>query len=247
MRRRLVLALSLVAAVLVVSACSGADAKQAQDLLAKANAAQTKVVSASYDVRVVVSAGSQRYTMLMEGGGYLKGRRAGDQYMSMRGEGLPVPMQFEMTSVGGRATVRVNGRSQSFPRSPGAASSQSSNWAAVVGDLAKYVKSVDVRGNQVVAGRRGSMVSGVIDTGGLLKAAAGMNVLSQASGTRPALDEMAKNLGDTRVVLFIADRTHLIRSAAITLELKGAGQKAKVELFYSLRGVNRPVAIPASG
>lgn len=244
MRGRLVQALSLVAAVLVVSACSGADAKRAQDLLAQANAAQAKVVSASYDVRVVVSAGSQRYTMLMNGGGYLKGPRAGDQHMSMRGEGLPVPMLFEMTSVRGRGTVRVNGRTQSFPMPAGTARSQ--DWTAIVGDLTKHVKSVDVRENQVVAGKRGSTVSGVIDTAGLIKAAAGMTMLSQATGAG-AVNEMTKNFGDMRVVLFIADRTHLIRSAALTLELKGSGQKAKVEMFYSLRGVNRPVAIPASG
>lgn len=243
MRGRLVQALSLVAAVLVVSACSGADAKRAQDLLAQANAAQAKVVSASYDVRVVVSAGSQRYTMLMNGGGYLKGPRAGDQHMSMRGEGLPVPMLFEMTSVRGRGTVRVNGRTQSFPMPAGTARSQ--DWTAIVGDLTKHVKSVDVRENSVVAGKSGTTVAGVIDTAGLARAAAGMSMLSQSTGAG-ALDEMTKNVGDMRVVLFIADRTRLIQSAAITLELKGSGQKAKVEMFYSLRGVNRPVAFPSS-
>jgi hypothetical protein len=49
-----------------------------------------------------------------------------------------------------------------------------------------------------------------------------------------------------RVVLFISGRTRLIQSAAITLELKGSGQKAKVEMFYGLRGVNRSVAFPRS-
>ena len=115
MARRLAQVLSLVAAVVVVSACSGAEAERAKELLAEANAAQANVVSASYDVRVVVSAGAQRYAMVMNGGGYFKGRRAGDQFMTMRGEGLPVPMDFMLVSKGGRAVVRVNGRTQSFP------------------------------------------------------------------------------------------------------------------------------------
>jgi hypothetical protein len=247
MRRRLAQAVSLVAAVVVVSACSGADAERASELLASAQAAQAKVVSASYDVRVVVSAGDQRYTLLMNGGGYFKGPRAGDQFMSMRGEGLPVPMNFELVSVGGRSVVRVNGRLQSFPLPAGTTGAETSNWTGIVGELARYVKSVDVREDSVVAGKRGAMVSGVIDTSGLVKAAAGMSVFSRAAGAgSPAFDEMVKTLGDTRVVLFVSERTHLIQSAAITLELKGAGQGAKVEVLYGLRGVNRPVAIPSS-
>jgi outer membrane lipoprotein-sorting protein len=247
MARRLVQGLLFVTAAVVLSACSGAEAKRAQELLAKANAAQAKVVSASYDVRVVVSAGSQRYSMLMHGGGYFKGPRAGDQFMTMRGEGLPVPMNFQLVSKGGRAVVRANGRTQSFPMPSGATGSQTSNWTAIVGDLAKYVKEVDVQESTVVAGTRGRTVTGVIDTAGLVKAAAGMNIFSQAAGAgSAAFDEMTKNLGDTRVVLFIANRTHLIRTAVITLELKAAGEGAKVQVFYSLRGVNRPIAFPGS-
>jgi hypothetical protein len=235
-------------AVSVVSACSGADAKQAKELLSQANAAQSKVVSASYDVRVVVSAGDQRYTLLMNGGGYFKGARAGDQFMTMRGERLPVPLSFELVSVGGRAVIRSNGRSQSFPAPAGRTAAQTPSWTAIVDNLARYVKSVDVRENSVVGGRHGTTVSGVIDTEGLVKAAAGMSIFSKAAGAgTPAFDEMTKTLGDTRVVLFIADKTHLIRTAAITLELKGVGKGAKVEVFYSVRGVNRPVAFPASG
>lgn len=246
MRRRLGQALLLVAAASVVSACSGAEGKRAQELLATANAAQAKVVSASYDVRVVVSAGDQRYTLLMNGGGYFKGPRAGDQFMSMRGEGLPVPMNFQLVSRGGRAVVTANGKTQSFPMLQASAGAQSSNWTAIVGELARYVKSVDVRENSVVGGTRGKLVSGVIDTEGLVKAAAGMNVFSRAAGAgTAAFDNMTKTLGDTRIVLFIADGTHLIRSAAITLGLKGVGQGAKVQVFYSLRGVNRPVSIPS--
>jgi hypothetical protein len=248
MSRRLAQVVLLLATVSILSACSGADAKRATELLANAQAAQAKVVSASYDVRVVVSQGDRRYTLVMTGGGYLKGPRAGDQFMSMRGEGLPVPLNFELVSVGGRAVVRANGRSQSFPLPSGTTGAQTSNWTAMVGDLARYVKSVDVRENSVVAGQKGTTVSGVVDTAGLVKAAAGMSMFSQFAGAgASALDEMTKSLGDTRVVLFISDRTHLIRTAAITLELKAAGEKARVQVFYGLRGVNRPVSIPASG
>jgi hypothetical protein len=246
MPRGFVRLLLLLAALGVLTACSGADAQRAKELLAEANAAQAKVVSASYDVRVVVSAGDQQYTMSMNGGGYFKGPRAGDQFMSLRGAGLLGPLSFELVSRGGRAVVRANGRTQSFPMPTGGTGSQTANWTAIVAELARFVKSVDVRENSVVAGRRGTTVTGVIDTAGLVKAAAGLNIFSKAAGAgTAAFDEMAKTLGDTRVVLFISDRTKLIRSAAITLELKGAGQGAKVQVYYNLRGVNRPVAIPS--
>jgi hypothetical protein len=245
MTRRLAQVLLLVAAASSLTACSGADARQAQQLLADAHLAQSKVVSATYDVRVVVAQGEKSYTLLMNGGGYLKGPRAGDQFLSMRGEGLPMQMQFDLVAVDRRATVRVNGRSQSFPMPSGAASSQSSNWAAIMGELSRYVKSVDVRENEVVAGTRGTTVAGVIDTAGLVKAVAGMSALSQASGA-PAVDQLAKDLGDTRIVLFISARTHLIRTAVINVDVKAAGKTAKVRLFYSLRSVNKPVALPSA-
>jgi hypothetical protein len=248
MRRGFAQALLLVAAALALSACSGADAKRAQELLASARAAQSRVVSASYDVRVVVSSGDLRYSASMAGGAYFRGPRAGDQFMSLRGEGLPAPLNFELVSTGGRAVVRANGQTQSFAMPSRASGASSSNWTSVVGDLARYVKSVHVRENTVVAGTRGSTVSGVVDTAGLVRAAARMNVFSRAVGAgTPAFDEMTKMLGDTRVVLFIAERTHLIRTAALTLTFRGAGAGAKVQVFYSLRGVNRPVTFPASG
>jgi hypothetical protein len=243
MYRGVLRALLLVAALCLLPACSGADAERARDLLAAAQAAQSKLVSATYDVRVVVSQGDQSYTLVMNGGGYLKGRRAGDQFLSMRGEGLPVPLQFDLVSAGGRVAVRANGRSQSFPIPAGGAGAQSSNWAAIVGDLARYVKSVDVRENTVVAGTRGTTVAGVIDTAGLVRAAAGLTTFSQAAGA-PSVDEMTKNFGDTRIVLFIAARTHLIRTAVINMDLKAGGKTAKLQVFYAVRTVNRPVAIP---
>jgi outer membrane lipoprotein-sorting protein len=235
-------ALALATTAIVVSACSGADGKRAQELLTQANAAQANVRSASYDVRVVVSAGSMRYSMLMNGGGYFKGARAGDQFLTMRGEGLPVAMNFQLVARDGRAVATMNGRSQSFPMPAETARSQ--DWTAIVGDLTKHVKSVDVRENTVVARKKGTTVVGVLDTAGLARAAAGMSVLSQSTGAG-ALDEMTKHVGDMRIVLFISDRTRLVQSAAITMELKGSGQKAKLEMFYSLRGVNRPVAFPS--
>lgn len=242
MRRAAGLLLPISAACLL-AACSGADAQRATQLLATAQAAQAKVVSATYDTRVIVTQGKQNFTVLMNGGGYLKGPRAGDQFMSIRAEGLPVPLQFELVSLNGRGVVRANGRSQSFPIPSGSAGAQSSNWTGILGDLTKYVKSVDVSEQTVVGGVAGTTVTGVIDTAGLVKAAAGLSTFSRAAGA-PSVDELTKHFGDTRAILFISARTHLIRTAVINVDVKAGGQSTKLQVFYTLRNVNRPVAIP---
>jgi len=242
MRRQALRLLLPISAGFLLAACSGADAERASQLLATAQAAQAKLVSATYDARVVITQGDQSFTLFMNGGGYLKGPRAGDQFMSMRADGLPVPMQFDLVSVNGHAVARINGTSQSFTM-PSDAGSEGSNWTGIVGDLARYVKSVDVRERTVVAGEAGTTVAGVIDTAGVVKAVAGLSTLSRATGT-PSVDELAKHLGDTRVILFISSRTHLIRTAVVNVDVKADGKSTKLQLFYTLRTVNRPVAIP---
>lgn len=229
----------------MLAACSGADARRAQEILAQAQIAQAKVGSASYDVRMVMSLGDQRFTILMTGGGYLKGPRAGDQHLSMTAEGLPVPFQAELVTSRGRGYLRMNGAWQSFPV-PAQARGADSSWAGTVGDLTRYVKDVDVREHSVVAGVSGTTVVGVLDTAGLLRAASQLSTFSQAAGTSSlGLDELAKHASDTRVVLFVAAKSHLVRSAVISFDFEAEGRKLKVDLYYSLRKVNRPVTIPS--
>ena len=243
-RRALCLLLPTSAAFLL-SACSGADAQRATELLAQSQAAQAGIRSATYDARLSISQGSKTYTLVMTGGGYLKGPRAGDQVLSMQGEGLPVPLNVGLVMSRGRAFVRANGAWQSFALPSGQTNDTSSNWAGLSGQLTRYVKDVDVRENQVVAGERGTMVAGVVDTAGALKALSGLDAFSRATGgAAPIFDEVRKRFSDMRVVLFISSRTHLVRSMVINLEIKLDDGTAKIQMLYSLRSVNQPVSIP---
>jgi hypothetical protein len=47
--------------------------------LKRAEAAQARLASATYEVTMNVSFDGQRFSLVMNGGAYLKGRRAGDQ------------------------------------------------------------------------------------------------------------------------------------------------------------------------
>ena len=242
MRLQTLRLLLLLSVGFLLAACSGADAQRATQLLSEVQAAQTRVVSATYDVRMTISEGSQSFTLSMSGGGYLKGRRAGDAYLSVSAEGLPVPLKYDMVASGGRGYVRMNGAWQSFPLPPGS-KDDSANWTAMLGTLAQNVKSVDVRDGQVVAGETGTMIAGVVDTPGLVRGMAGLSSFAQVAKS-PVLDEVAKHVGDMRVVLFISARTHLIKTGVINLELNADGKTIKLQTLYTLRSVNRPVSIP---
>ena len=244
MVRRALCLLLPISAALLLSACSGADAQRATELIAESHAAQAAVRSATYDARVSVSQSGKTYTFVMTGGGYLRGPRAGDQILSMQGEGFPVAVNMSLAITRGRAFVRANGAWQSIGPA-GQMTDTSSNWAGLAGQLTRYVKDVDVRENQVVAGERGTMVAGVVDTAGALEALSGLDAFSRGTGgASPVFDEIRKRLSDMRVVLFISSRTHLVRTMVINLDVKLDDGTAKLQMLYSLRSVNQPVSIP---
>src|SRR5438132_926427 len=92
----------LVCTAFLVTGCSGADAQRATELLAQAQAAQAGVRSATWDARMSISKGSETYTMLMSGGGYLQGPRAGDQVVNMQSQGLPQQLDVGLVMSHGR-------------------------------------------------------------------------------------------------------------------------------------------------
>lgn len=196
----------------------------------------------SYEMRMTFGLDGQRASLVLDGGSYLKGRRAGDQVMTMRLEGLPgmSGMNMQMLLRGQRMRMSVNG--QTFSAAVPASARQQYDWSSTMLELARYVKDVHVREGRVVNGERGSTVSGVLDTEGLLKAASKLQSLSQASGqAAPDMSDLAENVGDTHAALFIASRTGLIRSAVIGVSMETAGKKIALDVTYRLKSVNRTI------
>jgi hypothetical protein len=230
---------ALFAAVLALTACSGEQGERAQALLTRAQVAQSKLQSATYEARMTFSVDGRRFAMVMNGGGYLKGRRAGDQRLSMHTDGVPgvgaVDMQLLVR--GGRVSMTMNGRSYSVP-APAPTVARQSNWSTTMADLARVVKRVKVYENRVVNGERGATVAGVIDTDAILKTAAAK---LSAFGAAPDLEDAAGKLGDIHAALFVSERTGLIRSAVFTMSMAAQGKKADVELTYRLDSTNTAV------
>jgi hypothetical protein len=230
-------------AVLVLAGCSGEQGERAQQLLTRAQTAQARLTSMSYEMRMTFGIDGQNVSLVLDGGGYLKGPRAGDQAMTMRLEGIPTlgAMNAEMILRGGRLTMSVNGQRTSLTVPESA--KQQYDWSGTMLDLARYVKRVQVREGRVVNGEAGATVSGVIDTEGLLKAASKLESFSQVAGqSAPDMSELAEHISDTRAALFVSSRTGLIRSAVIGLSAEAGGEELRIDLTYRLKNVNRPIA-----
>jgi hypothetical protein len=230
-------------AVLVLVGCSGEQGERAQQLLTRAQAAQARLTSMSYEMRMTFGIEGQSVSLVMDGGGYLKGRKAGDQVMSMRLDGVPGlgAMNANMVLRGGRLTMNLNGQQTSL--TVPASAKQRYDWSSTMLDLARYVKRVQVREGRVVNGEPGATVSGVIDTEGLIKAASKLQSFSQVAGqSAPDMSELAEHVSDTRAALFVSSRTGLIRSAIVGLAVEAEGKELKMDLTYRLKTVNQAIA-----
>jgi hypothetical protein len=228
------LALLLVTAVAAVATgCSGADAQEAQTLLAESNAAFAQVRSATFTARLTMTGGPQEFDMTMSGGGYSKGRHAGDFYVVATSDTLPFR---ELTAVtrSGRMSMTLDGTTVGgVPVPP-----QETNPIELV-DLQEYVKDVTVEHGKLIDGESMAKISGVIDTAALTKGA-----LAGLTGAGDSGIDFSKALGDTRVVLYLSESTHLPMRGLVDVPIEVAGQKIEMHLDFAYTSYNTKVEFP---
>jgi hypothetical protein len=238
MRRLTALLALLLALVGAAAGCSGRDAEEARALLEQSNAAFAEVKSASFRMRMTFSGGPEELQLTdsvvtMTGGGYNRGKRAGDFYLLLTTADAPAA-EVSVVSRSGRVSVTLNGSPMgSFPLPPA-----SENPIQLV-DFARYVKEVTVEHDKLIDGQSMAKLSGTIDTAGL---ADGM--LSNLSGTGvPELD-FSKALGDTHVTLYLSEATHLPMRGLADITLEVAGEKVRLELDFAYTSYNERVRFP---
>lgn len=244
---RRLLALLLVALGLVASGCIGADAKRAQELLIEAQAAEKNLESATFELELNANFDGQQVAMRLRGGGYMKGKRAGDMFLDADASGALGGFDFGFMALGNRAYVNVNGdwSSMPVPASIKAHSSSQNLGSAALLELARYVKKLNVAPGAIVDGEPTTTISGTVDTAGLVQALAKLNGVSQLAGdSAPDLSQFADHLGDTHATIVISDTTHLVRGAIVDLSIEAQGKKVDLQLVYRLRDVNKPVRFP---
>jgi hypothetical protein len=243
--RRLSVFLGLVA---LLAGCGGEDALRAQQLLLDAQAAQARLSSATFSVDLAFDVEGRQGAIVLEGGGYLKGRRAGDSVLKLRTEGLPEAKGFEFTLVtrGREAFVRMAGSWRRYPLPAGGRSRSGSLDVGELLQFARYVKEVRVADGAVIDGEPTTRISGVLDTAGLLRSLAGFGSLPGAAQLGSFdTSKLAAELGDVHAILLVSNRTGLVRMAIVELALEAEGHSAKLKLVYRLTSANRPVAIPS--
>lgn len=239
--RRIVLLVLVALATAVSAGCSGVDAQKAQTILDQSTAAMADVKSVSFAMRMWTSGAPDGtdFTVLMHGGGYEKGRRSGEAYVTL--SSTNVPGLGSMTVVTHRDVlwVKAGGR---WARLPVPAGQPAADPLAGF-DLTRYVTDVRVDEGKAVDGEPMDKITGIIDTSAALS-----GVFATLGGTGgPDLANASDILGDIRAVLYVSETTHLPMRTLVDLPMQVAGQKIVMHMDLVLTGVNKPVPIPSVG
>jgi hypothetical protein len=238
--------LCVLAVLPVLAGCSGADALEAQQLLQQAQQAQQGLTSETFTAKLMVEAQGQSFAVKLTGGGYSKGPHAGDMFIDMSLNGstpLPLPAtSFRIVKRGTTMSMRFGDQRLTLPATQALGASGAAKANPLAGfDIARYVKDVKVDGGQTLNGKLVTKISGVLDTASLMEDVAKLGSLAQ--GKVPSLDGQ---IGDTRVIAYIDDTTHLVVAALADVTAQGDGMNAKLHLDYGLTSVNKRVQIPAA-
>lgn len=233
--RRFLILLALAVSPLTLAACTGADAKQAQDLLAQSREAAKSVRSESFTMKVHMDAAGQSADVAAQGGMVLKGDGAGNFYVTMASNtpGLGAPMNVVMVKKGPSVTMTTNGVTRTAPMPAGMKASVASGFD--LNAITPYVKDVTVS-KVDVNGRTEDEVVGTIDGDALLSNMPGVG--------KGMLSAFGASLGDIKVSLFIPRDSHLVETALLDMTMHVAKQTMHMSMSYAVTGVNQPLTFP---
>jgi hypothetical protein len=239
MRRALLVAIVALAS-LVAAGCSGVDAQKSQSILDESTTAMADVKSVSFAMRMWTSGGpaGTDFTVLMHGGGYEKGKRAGQAYVTITSDNIPGLGSMTVVTRGEAVYVKAGGR---WARVPAAGQTSADPLAGF--DITRYVAEVRVEEGVLVEGEPMDRITGVIDTSAALD-----GLFGTLGGTEPTgFGSAADVLGDIRAVLYVSETTHLPMRTLIDLPMEFADQKIVMHMDIVLTAVNKPVDIPSVG
>jgi hypothetical protein len=233
--RRLLALLVVTAVAAVAPGCSGADAEEAQALLVQSNAAFAEVRSATFTARMSLTGGPQELSMTMSGGGYAHGKRAGDFYVLATSDSLGFG-DLVLVSRSGRVSMSVDGHPVGEVPLP---NTTAENPIQLV-DFSQYVKDVNVEHGKLIDGEPMTKLTGVIDTAGLAKGA-----LADVTGAGGDGLDLSKSLGDTRIVIYLSEATHLPMRGLVDVPMDVAGDKIVMHLDFAYTSYDQKVEFPS--
>lgn len=233
--RRILAFLLLTAVAAVAPGCSGADAEEAQALLVQSNAAFAEVRSATFTARMSLTGGPQELSMTMSGGGYAHGKRAGDFYVLATSDSLGFG-DLVLVSRSGRVSMSVDGHPVGEVPLP---NTTAENPIQLV-DFSRYVKDVNVEHGKLIDGEPMTKLTGVIDAAGLAKGA-----LADVTGAGGDGLDLSKSLGDTRIVIYLSEATHLPMRGLVDVPMDVAGDKIVMHLDFAYTSYDQKVEFPS--
>jgi hypothetical protein len=250
----LVRVLAAILSVFAVVGCAGGlEAREAQQLLQRAQAEQQKLRSAGFSVELSINADGQKFAVTMDGAAATKGRSAGDMYMRMRATGMGgEPFAMSVAKRGHRVTITAQGQTQTLPAGDERAPKLDSLGSLGSFDFSSCIDDIDVAGGRQLNGEPATRVAGSVDIVCVVKAA---TALSGAAGGAAPFDlskfsenmerELAKYLDVVRATLYVSERTHLLIGALLRTTVRAEGKFADIQLTYRLTRVNQPLRFPA--
>jgi hypothetical protein len=232
--RLLLVLLALIPLPLVATACTGADAQKAQDLLAQSRVAAQSVSSEGFTMKVNMDAAGQSAEVDAQGGMILKGAQAGDFFATMTTAVPGVPSQdVVMVKRGESLEMRLNGVSHTMSLPEGMKPSTAAGFD--LNAITPYVKDVSVS-TLDVNGRTEDEVTGTLDGDALLTNLPGVS--------KGLLANVGASLGDIKVQLFIPRDTHLVETALLDMTMHVAHQSMHMNMSYAVTSVNQPLTFP---
>jgi hypothetical protein len=179
------------------------------------------------------------FTVLIHGGGYQKGKRAGESYATLNASDVPGLGAMTIVIRNNVLYVKAGG---SWARVPTPANEAAADPLAGF-DITRYVTDVRVEEGVVVGGEPMDRITGVIDTSAALN-----GILGTLGGTGASdLGDASEILGDIRAVLYVSQTTHLPMRTLVDMPMKIAGQTIVMHIDLVITGVNEPVSIPSVG
>jgi hypothetical protein len=234
--RRLVVLLALSILPVVASACTGADAQKAENLLSQSRTAAQSVQSEGFTMKVNVDAAGESAVVEVQGGMILKGTDAGDFYATTS-TAMPgsAPVDVVMVKRGSSMRLRMNGVTHTVPVPANMQSSSAGAAGFDVNAITPFVKDVTVSTLEV-GGRTEDEVVGTLDGDALLKSLPGVSA--------GLLSTVGASLGDIKVQLFIPRDSHLIETALLDMTAHVEKQTLHMSMSYAVTSVNKPLTFP---
>jgi hypothetical protein len=231
--RRVAFLAAVLLATFSAAGCAGADGQRAQELLTQSNQAMARVDTFRFSGRMTMEMPTGSFTFTMTGAGRQSGTPAA--IVTMRADGIP---GFPMSVVTHGDVVWTKMEDGAWVRSVAPA-------GQAIGleqfDFTPYVKDVDVEDGQQVAGEPAVKLSGVLDTSAMVEGMLGQFGPLLGGGD---MSQVLDGLGDTRVVLYVSERSRLPLHTLVDMTIEAGGQSADMHLDFSITGVNEPVKIP---